>query len=258
MLIDTHCHLDFACFDQDRQQIINNCASLSIDTLVIPGTQASSWQKLIYLSQQFKAIKPAIGLHPYFLNDYQANDLITLTEYLAQYSEQIVALGEIGLDSSIDVPAKLQMQIFTAQLTIASNLNLPIIVHHRHSHNEIIQTLKQCRFTGGGIIHAFSGSLQEALTYQDLGFKLGVGGVITYSRAQKTRRVLSQVPLDLLVLETDAPDMPVFGKQGERNSPENLPLILAELAKLRSESADEIATQCSQNAIRVLKNLTIV
>jgi TatD DNase family protein len=181
-----------------------------------------------------------------------------LSEYLQTYRNQIVALGEIGLDKAIDVDVNLQLQVFKSQLAIASDFNLPIIVHHRHSHNEIIQTLKQCRFSGGGIIHAFSGSLHEALTYQEMGFKLGIGGLITYARAQKTRQVVGQLPLELLVLETDAPDMPLAGKQGQRNTPENLPLILAELSKLRTESQDEIAAQCCQNVYSVLNNIGTV
>lgn len=258
MLIDSHCHLDFDCFDHDRKLVIERCADLSIHTLVIPGTQASSWQKIIELSQQYKALKPALGLHPYFLAQYQANDLSRLSEYLQTYRDQIVALGEIGLDKAIDVDVNLQMQVFKSQLAIASDFNLPVIVHHRQSHNEIIQTLKQCRFSGGGIIHAFSGSLHEALTYQGMGFKLGIGGLITYARAHKTRQVVGKLPLELLVLETDAPDMPLAGKQGQRNTPENLPLILAELSELRTESQDEIAAQCCQNVHSVLKNIATV
>lgn len=258
MLIDSHCHLDFPCFDEERHTIIKNCADLCIDTIVTPGTEASSWPKIMALSLQFKALKPALGLHPYFLKSYQEKDLETLLAYLTKYRQKIVALGEIGLDNFIDVEPALQRHVFESQLAIACDFNLPIIVHHRQSHNDIIKIIKRVKFTGGGIIHAFSGSLQEAFTYQDLGFKLGIGGLITYPRAQKTRHVVSQVPLELLVLETDAPDMPLFGRQGKRNTPENIPLILAELATLRTESKEEIAVQCRLNVLSILKNIETI
>jgi TatD DNase family protein len=258
MLVDSHCHLDFACFDHDRQNIIENCEKLSIDTIVVPATQTKTWNKIISLCQQFKTLKPTLGLHPYFIKHFQASDLTLLQQSLSLYREQVVALGEIGLDKSIDVEFNLQMHVFKSQLDIASDFKLPVILHHRRSHNEIIQTLKQLKFSYGGIIHAFSGSLYEALTYQDLGFKLGVGGLITYPRAQKTRQVMSQVPLNLLVLETDAPDMPLAGKQGQRNTPENLPLILTKLATLRTESREEIVFQCRQNVFASLNNIGTV
>ncbi|MGO4894189.1 TatD family hydrolase [Flavobacterium sp. W21_SRS_FM6] len=258
MLIDSHCHLDFPCFDYDRQNVIEKCSGLGIDTIVVPGTEASSWQNIIALSRQFTALKPAFGLHPYFLAGFEESHLDELVVYLDKYKSTVVAVGEIGLDRAISVDISLQKRVFERQLDIAHEADLPVIIHHRRSHNDIIKTLKHLKFSGGGIIHAFSGSLHEALTYQDLGFKLGVGGLITYPRGQKTRKVVGQVPLDLLVLETDAPDMPVFGQQGKRNTPENIPMILAELASLREESADVIALQCRQNVLAVLQNITTV
>lgn len=255
MLIDSHCHIDFAIFDDDRESILTHCQSLSIKQLIVPGTQARSWQKLLSLAVQFPSIKPALGLHPYFLGDYQPTDLIELSRLIQLHAWQIVALGEIGLDFAIDVEPILQKKVFEQQLEIAVQYGLPVILHHRQSHNQIIQCLKAYRFQNGGIVHAFSGSLQQANTYIDLGFKLGVGGTITYERAKKTRSVLSQVPLESLVLETDSPDMPINGKQGQRNSPINLIAILHELAVLRNESKEQIIKQCYKNVCACLKNI---
>lgn len=246
-MIDSHCHLDFSCFDQDRAEILDRCTKLSIDTIVIPGTQASQWQKQIDLCHLYPQLRFALGLHPYFLRHFASSHLVKLTKWLIQYQNKVVALGEIGLDTQIDVDWTLQKHVFEQQLNIAKEHSLPVILHHRHSHNELIHILKTTKFSLGGIVHAFSGSIQEAQTYIDLGFKIGVGGGITYPRANKTRKTISQLPLSSLVLETDAPDMPIMGKQGERNSPEYLPEIFECLLSLRKETKQELLHACSHN-----------
>lgn len=255
MLIDSHCHLDFNCFDHDRAEILDRSRKLAIDTIVIPGTQASQWQKQIDLCYLYPQLRFALGLHPYFLNSFEPKHLVKLTDLLNQYQNKVVALGEIGLDTHIDIDWEVQIQIFEQQLTMAKEFMLPVILHHRNSHNELIRILKANNFTYGGIVHAFSGSLHEAQTYIDLGFKIGVGGGITYSRANKTRKTIAQLPLNSLVLETDAPDMPLMGRQGQRNSPEFLPEIFESLLTLRKETKQELYQACSHNAKVSLLNL---
>lgn len=246
-MIDSHCHLDFSCFDHDRSEILENCKKLSIDTIIVPGTQASQWQKQIELCQLYPQLRFALGLHPYFLNAFDPTHLLQLNKLLNHYHSKIVALGEIGLDKHIKVDWQLQMSVFEQQLALAKEKLLPVILHHRNSHNELIRILKTSKFTQGGVVHAFSGSLHEAQSYIDLGFKIGVGGGITYTRANKTRKTISQLPLASLVLETDAPDMPIKGKQGQRNSPEYLPKIVESLLTIRSESRLEVLQACSNN-----------
>jgi TatD DNase family protein len=255
-VIDSHCHLDFSAFDSDRKQVLQTCAERGVNSLVIPGTQASAWDNLISLCESNSRLNFALGLHPYFLDDYCETHLRQLDEHLAQQKGRVVAVGEIGLDFSLSVDSHLQEQVFTEQMCLAQQHDLPIIVHHRRSHNALIRLLKKKRFDNGGIIHAFSGSLQEAQTYIDLGFKLGVGGIITYPRAQKTRAVIAQVPLSSLVLETDAPDMPVNNKQGQRNSPIYLPIILEALQALRGEPAEDVEQACWQNTFDTLANIS--
>ena len=257
MLIDSHCHLDFSVFDHDRQQVVAECQDLSITQWVVPGTEAKRWSGILQLSQCYSGIKPALGLHPYFLEQFQSSDYDLLRQLLAKFSDKVVALGEIGLDHAIDIDAELQKAVLIRQLHIAQEFALPVILHHRRSHNELIAILKKQRFTNGGIVHAFSGSLHEANTYIELGFKLGIGGLITYPRASKTRDVVKQLPLQALVLETDAPDMPPQGKQGLRNNPQNLVQILAELSQLRQQSPQDIGRQCSLNVIAALKNMAV-
>ncbi len=214
---------------------------------MLPGTQASQWQKQIDLCNLFPQLRFALGVHPYFLQHFDSSHLVKLTHLLEHYQNKVVALGEIGLDTHIDVDWQLQKYVFEQQLTIAKEQQLPVILHHRNSHNELIRILKTTQFSQGGVVHAFSGSLQEAQTYIDLGFKIGVGGGITYPRANKTRKTIAQLPLYTLVLETDAPDMPIMGKQGQRNSPEYLPDIFESLLALRKETRHELLQACSKN-----------
>lgn len=255
MLIDSHCHLDFSCFDHDRAEILGSCRELTIDIIVIPGTQASQWQKQIALCHQHPQLRFALGIHPYFLDNFEPEHLDKLSHLLNQYQNEVVALGEIGLDTHIDVDWRLQIQVFEQQLIIAKENMLPVILHHRNSHNQLIRILKDKKFTQGGIVHAFSGSLHEAQTYIDLGFKIGVGGGITYVRANKTRNTIAELPLSSLVLETDAPDMPLMGKQGQRNSPEYLPEIFDSLLAIRKETKQEVLQACSHNVKVSLANL---
>lgn len=252
-MIDSHCHLDFACFDDDRQSILAQCRLSHISKIVIPGTQATSWPQLISLCQSSSQLVFALGLHPYFLQDDHEQDFVLLEELLTRHRGDVVAVGEMGLDNSLQHKAGLQEDVFNQQLSLANTYQLPIIVHHRRSHNQLIRLLKAKLPSKGGIVHAFSGSLFEAQTYIDMGFKLGVGGTITYARAAKTRDVIRQVPLSSLVLETDAPDMPLQGKQGQRNSPLNLPLVLMALQDLRRESKAEVAQVCRQNTLDILE-----
>lgn len=246
-MIDSHCHLDFSCFDLDRREVLNACQLNNIHTILIPGTQASAWNKQISLCQHAPQLKFSLGLHPYFLDDFQTQHLSLLSDLLTAYRGQVAAVGEIGLDFAIKVDRKLQQEVLEQQLDLARTLNLPVILHHRHSHNELLRTLINSPISRGGVVHAFSGSIQEAQRYIDLGFKLGVGGTITYPRAVKTRDTIRQVPLSSLLLETDAPDMPLMGKQGQRNSPENLPLVLQALQSLRDEPNEQVAQACEDN-----------
>lgn len=243
-MIDSHCHLDFLQFDEDRAEVIQSSLSLGIRTILLPGTHAAGWSKQITLCTQFPQLRYALGLHPYFLSQYRQEHLTELKKLINDLRQQVLAVGEIGLDFAIAAQnteqGKLQIEVFEEQLTLAQENQLPVIVHHRQSHNEIIRILKSAGLTQGGVIHAFSGSYQQARQYVDMGFKLGVGGTITYPRAAKTRLTIGKMPLDALLLETDAPDMPVSGKQGKRNSPENLPEILNALAEIRSESREQI------------------
>ena len=245
-LIDSHCHLDFEPFDIDRESLIANLATKGVSDVVVPAVHKGNWQRVIDLCGAHENLHAALGIHPCFMHKAERKDCDELALMAQQYREQIVAIGECGLDFSLDTLEQ-QRHYFTFQIKLACELDLPLIIHHRNSHDIIWAFLRKFKPPKGGVIHAFSGSLQQAERYIDLGFKLGVGGTITYSRAQKTREVMAKVPVESLLLETDAPDMPIFGRQGERNSPYYLKEVFAVLCLLREQAGDELAKQLAQN-----------
>lgn len=256
-MIDSHCHLDFPIFDQDREQVIRRATETGLKGLLIPGTEVQHVSRQIQIAHQFSDIYLAFGLHPYFLNDNSINDLTELRKCLevglSDPAIPLIALGEIGLDNVIGVDKQLQHRVFEAQVSIANELSLPVILHHRKSHNELITTLKNQRFHHGGVIHAFSGSQQEAHTYVSMGFTLGIGGSITYERAHKTKQAVLAVGAENIVLETDAPDMPVFGFQGQRNSPDKLIHVITALSNILGIRENEVVQQTTSNFQRTFK-----
>ncbi len=249
-LIDSHCHLDFAQFDLDREYILTHCQQIGVNDIVIPGVTANSWDNLLAVCKQSTMLHPALGLHPMFINEHQPEHLNQLTEQISNH--HIIAIGEIGLDFYIaDHDKDLQIHLFTEQLKIAQQSKLPVLLHVRKAHEQTISLLKK-HPVSGGIIHAFNGSLQQAQQYQSLGFLLGIGGAITHPNATRLRAMVSQLPLSSIALETDAPDMPLHLMKQQHNTPENIAVILDVLATLRSESKDGIAMATTANCRRVL------
>lgn len=249
-IFDTHCHLDSPLFDPDRNTVLENCRKKGIDHILVPGIEQSGWERLLNLCEQEKELYPALGLHPLFIEQHQPQHLKQLEDHLAEH--QAVSIGEIGLDFFIDNPDKeRQLKYFSAQLDIAINAKLPVVLHIRKAHDQVLSVLRKQPVVGG-FAHAFNGSLQQAQQFIDLGFKLGFGGALTYKRSRKIRHLAQSLPLDAIVLETDAPDMPVAAHRGERNSPEYIVDCLAVLAELRHEDPQYIAEQTCGNALSIL------
>lgn len=250
-MIDSHCHLDFSVFDDERDHILKQCQRVGIQRIIIPGVSAQQWPSLILLCQARPLLEFALGIHPCFIDQADDAHIAQLENTLAEHRSSVIAVGEIGLDFHLEDDAQHQKQqrIFEHQLSIASNHALPVILHQRQSHNEIIRILKQSKFAYGGVLHAFSGSYQQAKTYIDMGFKLGIGGTITYPRGAKTRDVIKRISLQHIVLETDAPDMPLYGQQGQVNSPVNLPLIAKCVARTTETSLEEVVAVTDQNVL---------
>jgi TatD DNase family protein len=249
-LIDTHCHIDVEDFDPDRNEVLERCRQQGIARIVVPAVLASSWQSLLDLCRRESGLLPALGLHPVYLTQHSDTDIESLAAWVER--EQPVAVGEIGLDYFVEaLDRERQQHLFEAQLQVAHDADLPIILHVRKAHDQVLSTLKRYKVRGG-IAHAFNGSLQQAKQYIDLGFKLGFGGMLTYERSNKLRRLAKELPLDVIVLETDAPDMTVAAHHGERNSPEYLLDCLHSLAEVRGEDPLQVAAATTRNAEQVL------
>jgi len=250
-IIDSHCHLDVDDFDADRDAVLADCRTQGVSRIVVPGIVASGWDRLLQVCRQHKGLYPALGLHPVYVDEHGVNDLKILEQRLAAEAD-VVAVGEIGLDFFLaDLDRQRQIELFEAQLAIANTADLPVILHVRKAHDQVISILKRFR-AKGGIVHAFNGSLAQAQQYIDLGFKLGFGGMITYERSKKLRRLAKDLPLESLVLETDAPDMSGQPCRGQRNSPQYMSQYLAAMAEIRGESAEHIAAVTTQNVMTVL------
>ena len=267
---DSHCHFDFSDFDADRAALWQACNQQGVRGLLIPGVAPDQWQTAAQLCMQYSGLCYAAGIHPHWIEQLQwlqksPDGLLpqsTCEKIMALIGDEItranapvaahcVAVGECGLDTRIATPLALQQQLLCTHIDIANQRQKPLIVHCVKAHNELIALLKKHRVDCGGVIHAFAGSYETARQYIDLGFYLGVGGIITYARANKTRTAIKQIPLEFLLLETDAPDMPLQGKQGQRNSPEYIPRIAQVLAELRGVDVAEIAAATWANTERL-------
>jgi TatD DNase family protein len=250
-LIDTHTHLDFPDFDQDREQLLRNARQQGVQQIIVLGVQQANWERVWDVVQADAQLYAAFGLHPVYLDEHTPAHLDELAEWLQRLRghRQLCAIGEFGLDYYLkDLDRERQQALFEAQLQMASDFQLPVLLHVRHSHAAVIATLKRYRLQRSGIIHAFAGSFEEAREYMKLGFKLGLGGAATWPQALRLRKVLPRLPLDSVVLETDSPDMAPAMFAGLRNSPEHLPAIAQELAQVMGVEPSELAQASSRNA----------
>jgi len=254
MLIDTHCHLNATPFDADRETVAHRAHAAGVETLVVPAIHRGNFAAVLALCQRYPFCRPALGLHPIAIGTHHPADLSALREAIAR--NHPVAIGEIGLDfymSGLD--AERQVFYFSEQLKIARDAHLPVLLHIRKAQDSVLRQLRRIPVVGG-IAHAFNGSRQQADAFIKLGFKLGFGGAMTYPRATRLRQLAATLPLDAIVLETDAPDMPPAFAAGQRNSPEYLPRIAQTLAELRGVGIEEIHAATRANARAVLPRLS--
>ena len=250
-LIDSHTHLDFPDFDEDRQALLAESRALGVRRMVVLGVYQANWQRVWELVQSDPDLHAAFGLHPVYLENHRPEDLRELADWLTRLAghRQLCAVGEIGLDYFIETLDRERQQVlFDAQLQLAVDFNLPALIHVRRSHAAVIATLKRFRLKRAGIIHAFAGSREEAREYIKLGFKLGLGGAATWPQALRMHRVLADLPLESVVLETDSPDMAPAMFPGQRNSPAHLPAICAALAQIMAINPEQLAAASTANA----------
>ncbi|HET6552384.1 MAG TPA: TatD family hydrolase [Dyella sp.] len=245
-LTDSHAHIDDAGFDGDRDAMFERAGRAGIRHIVVPAIDKASWTRIADLCNKRPQALPAYGLHPIFLKQHRREHLNDLRTYLE--SNHAVAVGEIGLDFFLpELDPAAQREYFVQQLHIARDFDLPVIVHARRAMDEVTSTMKRI---GGlrGVVHSFSGSLQQAEKLWELGFHLGIGGPVTYERAQRLRHVVATMPMERLLLETDAPDQPGACHRGERNEPANLVEVLEVIAGLRGVDASVVAHATTDNA----------
>jgi TatD DNase family protein len=249
MLIDTHCHLDVAEFDADRDTVLARARAAGVTTQIVPAIARGGWSALRELCATQSGLHPAYGLHPMYVAEHRPSHLDDLASWIER--ERPCAIGECGLDLHVEgLDRDEQDRYFRAQLTLARDFDLPLILHARRAVDDVTSALRRI---GGlrGVVHSFSGSPEQAEQLWKLGFCIGIGGPLTYPRARRLREIVAGMPEEFLLLETDSPDQPMHGHQGRRNEPALLIEVLETVAELRGEDADRIAEVTSRNAARL-------
>ena len=248
-LFDSHSHLDAPEFDADRASVIDRALQSGVARQLVPAVDQASWPKLRDVCAGQPGLYPAYGLHPMYLSQHRPEHLLQLREWIER--ERPRAIGECGLDFFVDgLDPQAQQHFFDGQLRLAREHTLPLIVHARRSVDAVIASIKR---VGGlrGVVHSFSGSAEQARQLAQLGFMIGLGGPVTYERANRLRKLAASVPIETLLLETDAPDQPDTGIRGQRNEPARLLHVSQIIAELRNEDPAMVAAATTANAERL-------
>jgi TatD DNase family protein len=261
MLVDSHCHLDAAEFGDAASQLAEQAADQDVRWIVVPAVEAANFDRVAQLASTLPNCVYALGIHPLYVPQAEEANLQQLREAvaLALTDERFIGIGEIGLDFFVpelttDAMREKQIYFYVEQLKIAREFSLPVILHVRRSQDMLLKHLRRISVVGG-IAHAFNGSVQQAEAFISLGFVLGFGGAMTFTRALQIRRLATTLPINAIVLETDAPDISPAWLHPGVNTPAQLPRIAAVLAELRGQPLAEIAAQTSNNVARVLPRL---
>lgn len=248
-LVDSHCHFDAPEFDVDRVAAHARACAAGVIAQVVPAIDAAGWPKLKSVCAELPGLYPAYGLHPMYLAAHRPRHLDELRDWLER--ERPVAIGECGLDYFVEgLDQEAQQACFDGQLRLARDFDLPVIVHARRAVDAVIASIRK---VGGlrGVVHSFSGSAEQAAHLQKLGFLLGIGGPVTYERANRLRGIVATMPIEQLLLETDSPDQPGAAHRGERNEPAYLVEVLDVVAILRGIPREEVASATTANAERL-------
>lgn len=250
LLIDSHVHLDFPQFDSDRREVLARARTNGVSAFVVPGVKSSDWERVRSVALESSDVYPCYGLHPCFVVDHQPKHLDQLRLWLEQ--EPAVAVGECGLDfyQHFAESEAAQRLYFESQLGLAKEFDLPVVLHARRSVDAVLKCLRQAG-VHHGVMHSFSGSLQQAKAAIDQGMMIGVGGAVTHERAKKLQSVVAALPLHALVLETDAPDQSGSLHQGQRNESAYICEVLDVVESIRPEPRAVIAATTSQNSARL-------
>lgn len=247
MIFDSHAHYDDEKFDNDRDRLLAALPSLGVCCAVNQGTTLTTSRKSIQLAEQYDFIYAAVGIHPECLESLESDYLEQLT-VMAKH-QKVVAIGEIGLDYYYDIPHKQQQKVFEAQLELANKLKLPVTVHDREAHGDTLAILK--KYKPKGIVHCFSGSVEMALDIVKLGMYIGIGGVITFKNARKLVEVVQKIPLEHIVLETDAPYLSPVPFRGKRCDSSMIQYTAQKIAEILNKPVEQVLQMTCRNAFEV-------
>jgi TatD DNase family protein len=256
-LTDTHCHLDFRNYQEDRDAVLTRAWEAGLERILVPGIDLQTSQAAIELADKYPKIFVAVGIHPNSATFWDAKSIEFLTEMASH--PKVVAIGEIGLDYYRQrTPKSLQRRVFREQLNLASQLNLPVVVHTRNANPDdrscladTFKTLAEAQVTG--VLHSFSGNLIEAEQCLDLGFYIGITGPVTYKKAVELRQVVAALPLDKLLVETDAPFLTPHPFRGKRNEPAYVQYIAEKIGEIHNRPPKTIADITTANAKRLFQ-----
>lgn len=249
MLVDSHAHLDAPEFDVDRDAVLARARAAGVMRQIVPAVNAAGWPKLRALCAHEAGLLPAYGLHPMYLDDHRDTHLAELCAWIER--ERPVAVGECGLDFFVEgLDPVRQALFFDGQLRLARDFDLPVVVHARRAVDAVLAAIR--RFGPlRGVIHSYPGSADQAKRLFDLGFLVGIGGPVTYERANRLRTLAATLPIECLLLETDAPNQPDSDHRGQRNEPARLVRVLDTVAELRGMTPVELAAATTANAERL-------
>ncbi len=260
MLIDTHCHLDYADFDGEHEPLLQRAREAGVEMMINPGLDVESSRDAIHLANKFESIYAAVGVHPNDGESWNADSLDEIRE-LAQISK-VVAIGEIGLDYYRDaVPKAMQIDILDKQLRLANEMTMPVILHNRNANEDLMQILRDWHaelVTNNsllaerpGVLHSFSGDRKMAEEALSLNFKIGLNGPVTFRNAIELQELVETLPLEGLLLETDSPFLSPHPHRGKRNEPSRLTLVAEKVGQLLGKSFEEVAEVTSKNALEL-------
>lgn len=250
MLVDTHCHLDFDRFDEDRDEMIQRAVEAGVRKMIVPAVDLETIPQVLALTEKSQWLYAAVGVHPNSTANLPENWLEQIREYAAHH--KVIAIGEIGLDYYWDnSPKETQHKAFSAQLELAFDLELPVIIHNREASADVLSHLRDCSLSEidkAGVLHSFMADWDTAVDAVDLGYFLGFTGPITYKKNDELREIATEMPLDRILVETDAPFLAPQVKRGKRNEPAYVQYINDFIAELRGVSPELMANMTTENA----------
>lgn len=252
MLIDSHAHIDEEKYDNDREEVLENARSAGIELIINPASDEESSRRAVALSEKYPMVYAAVGFHPHDAKSYNFKEHGQMLREWAK-KDKVIAIGEIGLDYHYDLsPRDIQQSVFVDQLMIAKEIALPVVIHNRESMEDMLRLLKEYFSPEvGGVMHSYSGSVEMARIFLDMGFYLSISGTLTFKNARKLPEVVAMMPLNRLLVETDSPYMTPTPHRGKRNEPAYVRFIAEEVARIRGMSIENLEEITTENTKRV-------